>query len=209
MSYYKLLKKGIVDENPIFIQLVALCPLLAVTTSAINGISMGLSTAAVMVCASAAISVLRKVIPNEIRIAVFVIIVAGFVTILELLMEAYAPPAINEALGIFIPLIVVNCMVFSRLEAFASKNGVLPSAADALGMGLGFTLGLMTLGVIREFLGNGSVFGFELLADPSAHVLIMLMAPGAFFTLGVIIMVMKFYRAHRAYFRATKGGLSG
>jgi electron transport complex protein RnfE len=197
MRFFKLLKNGILDENPIFVQLVALCPLLAVTTSAVNAVAMGLSTTAVMICACVVVSIFRKLISDEIRIATFVLIVAGFVTILQFLMEAYVPPSINEMLGIFIPLIVVNCIVFSRIESFASKSGVLASAVDALGMGLGFTLGLLTVGVIREFLGSGSVFGFELRTDPSSHILIMIMAPGAFFTLGTIIMVRKYIRLRR------------
>jgi electron transport complex protein RnfE len=198
-KYYKLLKNGIIDNNPTFVQLIALCPLLAVTTSAINGIAMGLSTAVVMVCTSTVISAMRKIIPNDIRIAIFVIIIAGFVTITELMMAAFAPPAINEALGIYVPLIVVNCVLFARVEVFASKNEVLPSAVDALGMGLGFTIGCTVLGICREFLGNGSFFGIEILTESSSHVLIMLMAPGAFFTLGVLIMITK-------YFQMKKGG---
>jgi len=158
---------------------------------------MGLSTTAVMICACAAISLLRKLIPAEIRIAAFVIIVAGFVTILQLMLEAYAPPSINEALGIYIPLIVVNCILFARIESFASKNRLFDSVVDALGMGLGFTFGLVTVGIIREFLGSGSVFGLEVFKDPSANMLIMVMAPGAFFTLGTIIMVRKYIKVRR------------
>jgi electron transport complex protein RnfE len=195
--YYQLLKNGIIDENPTFVQLIALCPLLAVTTSAINGVSMGLSTAAVMICTSTVISIMHRIIPNEIRIAIFVIIIASFVTITELLMAAYAPAEINEALGIYVPLIVVNCVLFARVEVFASKKEVFPSAIDALGMGLGFTLGLFILGVCREFLGSGSFLGIELLTDTSKHVLIMLMAPGAFFTLGILIMIRKFFVAKK------------
>jgi electron transport complex protein RnfE len=196
MKYSELLKDGIVNENPIFVKLIALCPLLAVTTSATNAVAMGLSTTAVMICACAAISIFRKLIINEIRIAAFVVIVASFVTILQLVMEAYAP-SMYEALGIFIPLIVVNCIVFSRIESFASKNKVLPSAVDALGMGLGFTLGLLTVGLIRELLGSGSVFGFELFKNSSSNMLIMVMAPGAFFTLGAILMVRKYIMERR------------
>ena len=195
MKYFKLIKNGVIHENPIFVQLMALCPLLAVTTSAINAITMGLATTVVMICACAVVSALRKVIPNEIRIAVSVIIVAGFVTVIQLIMEAFLPRNLNEALGIYIPLIVVNCILFARVEAFASRNGVFDSAVDALGMGLGLTFGLFIVGVIREFLGSGSIFGVELLHDPTAHMLIMIMAPGAFFTLGVIIMVLRRFRA--------------
>ena len=194
MKYSDLLRDGIFHKNPIFVQVLALCPLLAVTTSAINAITMGLATTAVMICASAAISVVRKLIPNEIRIAAAVIIVAGFVTVLQLLLDAYAPPDITAALGIFIPLIVVNCILFARLESFASKNKIFSSIVDALGMGLGFTLGLFVVGFIREFLGSGSVFGIELLHDQNTHMLIMIMPPGAFFTLGMIIMIRKHIR---------------
>jgi len=194
MSFLKLIKRGIFDENPTFVQVLALCPLLAVTTSAVNGLTMGLATTAVMICACVASSLVRKLIPGEIRIAAFVIIVAGFVTITQLVMEAYLPPKINDSLGIYIPLIVVNCLVFARIESFASKNRAAGAAADALGMGLGFTAGLFSVGVIREFLGNGSVFGVELLHDPHSHMPIMVMAPGAFFTLGALIMAVKHVR---------------
>ena len=200
MNYFNLLKNGIVKENPVFVQLLALCPLLAVTTSAINGIAMGLSTTAVMIGASAAVSILRKLIPSEIRIASFVVIIAGFVTIIHMLMEAYLPPSINESLGIFIPLIVVNCLVFARTELFASKNKIFASIVDALGMGLGFTIGLFTVGIIREYLGAGSVFGIELRRNTSSHVLIMIMAPGAFFTLGILIMITNYYRMKKRRF---------
>ena len=191
MNYIKLIKNGIIDENPVFVQLVALCPLLAVTTSAHSAVTMGLATTAVMICACAALSLVRKIIPGEIRIAASVIIVAGFVTILQLFMEAYLSPDVNESLGIFIPLIVVNCIVFARIESFATKNGVLAASADALGMGLGFTLGLFVVGLVREFFGSGAVFGVELFHDANAHMLIMVMAPGAFFTLGTLIMAFK------------------
>ena len=191
MKYFELLKNGIITKNPIFVQVLALCPLLAVTTSAVNAVTMGLATTVVMICASAAISLVRRLLPGEIRIAAAVIIVAGFVTILQFMLDAYAPAEITAALGIFIPLIVVNCILFARLESFASKNNVFSSMVDAFGMGLGFTLGLFVVGVIREFFGSGSVFGIELLHDPTSYMLIMVMPPGAFFTLGVIIMIRK------------------
>ena len=197
MKFRELLKNGIVDENPVFVKLIALCPLLAVSTSAINGVAMGLCTTAVMICASAMISMVRKFLSPEIRIASFVIIIASFVIILELLMQAYAPPAINDALGIYVPLIVVNCILFARVEAFAYRNKVLDSAVDALGMGLGFTLGCMTVGIVREILGSGSIFGIQLIRDSSANILIMIMSPGAFFTLGGIIMVRKYINAKK------------
>jgi len=199
MNMFKLIKNGLFHENPIFVQLMALCPLLAVTTSALNAITMGLATTAVMICACVAVSAVRKLIPGEIRIAASVVIVAGFVAVLQLFMQAYVPPEINDSLGIYIPLIVVNCILFARIEAYASKNGLFASAVDAFGMGLGFTLGLFVVGVIREFFGSGAVFGIELLHDTNGHMLIMIMAPGAFFTLGGLVMVMK-------HFRSKKGG---
>ena len=192
LTNIQLLERGIIKENPIFVQLLALCPLLAVTTSAINAFFMGLCTTAVIVGACAAISILRKVIPPEIRIACFVVIIATFVTIVQLMMAAFAPPAVNDMLGIFIALIVVNCVVFARIESFASKNPVFPSIIDAFAMGVGFTFGLMVLGIIREILGSGSIFGFELVADSTMHMLVMVMAPGAFFTLGTLIMILKY-----------------
>ena len=192
MKYYRLLRNGVVDQNPVFVQLLALCPLLAVTTSAVNAITMGVSTAAVMVAACAVISIFRKFFMNEIRIASFVVIVATLVTILQFVLEVHAPPEVNDALGIYIPLIVVNCILFARIESFASKNKFLPSVIDAFGMGVGFTLGLLTIGIVREFLGTGSIFGVELWRDSSSHVLIMIMAPGAFFTLGAIIMMRNY-----------------
>ena len=192
MKYYRLLRNGVVDQNPVFVQLLALCPLLAVTTSAVNAITMGISTAAVMIGACAIISIFRKFFMNEIRIASFVVIVATLVTVLQFMLEVHAPPEVNEALGIYIPLIVVNCILFARIESFASKNKVLPSIVDALGMGAGFTLGLLTIGIIREFFGAGSVFGFEILTDSTSHMLIMVMAPGAFFTLGGLVMIRNY-----------------
>jgi len=192
MKYYKLLRNGVVDQNPVFVQLLALCPLLAVTTSAVNAITMGISTTAVMIGACTIISIFRRFFMNEIRIASFVVIVATLVTILQFMLEVHAPPEVNEALGIYIPLIVVNCILFARIESFASKNKVLPSIIDAFGMGAGFTLGLLTIGIIREFFGAGSVFGFEILTDSTSHVLIMVMAPGAFFTLGGLVMIRNY-----------------
>ena len=202
MKYYiDLFKNGVIRENPVFVQVLALCPLLAVTTSAMNGIAMGLATTAVMTGASSVISLMRKVIPGDVRIAVFVVVIAGFVTMIHLSLQAFAPD-INDALGIFIPLIVVNCILFARVESFAFKNKVFPSGFDAFSMGLGFTLGLFTVGAIREFFGSGSIFGFELIHDSTSHVLIMIMAPGAFFTLGVLIMITK-------YIRSKKGAAKG
>ena len=192
MNYYKLLRNGVVDQNPVFVQLLALCPLLAVTTSAANAITMGVSTAAVMIAGCMVISIFRKFFLNEIRIASFVVIVATLVTVLQFMLEVHAPPEINEALGIYIPLIVVNCILFARIEGFASKNKLFPSIVDAVGMGVGFTIGLTTVGIIREFLGAGSIFGFEFIHTETSRILIMVMAPGGFFTLGTIVMLRKY-----------------
>ena len=197
MKYYlDLLKDGVINKNPVFVQVLALCPLLAVTTSAFNGIAMGFATTTVMICASSVISFLRKVIPGDIRIAVFVVVIAGFVTMVQLTLQAFAPD-INEALGIFIPLIVVNCILFARAESFAFKNKIFPSGFDAFSMGLGFTMALFIVGAIREFFGSGSIFGIELISDTTSHVLIMIMAPGAFFTLGVLIMISKYLQSKK------------
>jgi len=197
MKYYlDLLKDGVINKNPVFVQVLALCPLLAVTTSAFNGIAMGFATTTVMICASSVISFLRKVIPGDIRIAVFVVVIAGFVTMVQLTLQAFAPD-INEALGIFIPLIVVNCILFARAESFAFKNKIFPSGFDAFSMGLGFTMALFIVGAIREFFGSGSIFGIELIRDTTSHVLIMIMAPGAFFTLGVLIMISKYLQSKK------------
>ena len=195
-KYLNLMNDGLIRQNPVFVQVLALCPLLAVTTSAINGIGMGVATTMVMVGTSTVISILRKLIPGDIRIAVFVIVIAGFVTSIHLLMQAFVPD-LNAALGIFIPLIVVNCILFARVEAFAFKNRPFDSAVDALFMGIGFTFGLFTIGAVREFFGSGSIFGFELIHDTTSHVLIMIMAPGAFFTLGVLIMISKYLQSKK------------
>ncbi|MCL1993030.1 MAG: electron transport complex subunit E [Spirochaetes bacterium] len=194
MTSFGLLKRGIIEENPVFVKLLGLCPLLAVTTSATNGLAMGLATTAVMVSACVVVSILRSLIPAEVRLASFVVVIAGFVTIVQLLMAAYMPPAINDALGIFIPLIVVNCIVLSRAELFASKNNPFKSAIDAFGVGLGFTVALISIGLIREFLGAGTLFEIELNTNEASHVLVMIMAPGAFFTMGALIMAMNYYR---------------
>ena len=194
--YLDLINDGLLRQNPVFVQVLALCPLLAVTTSAINGIGMGVATTVVMVGTSTVISLVRKLIPGDVRIAVFVIIIAGFVTCVHLIMQAFAPD-MNAALGIFIPLIVVNCILFARVEAFAFKNKPFESAVDALFMGIGFTMGLFTIGFVRELFGSGSVFGYELIKDSSYHVLTMIMAPGAFFTLGVLIMISKYIQSKK------------
>jgi len=179
--------KGIVRENPIFVILLGLCPTLGVTSSAINGLGMGIATLFVLVMSNSVISLVKTLIPDKVRIPSFIVIIASFVTVVQLLMAAYTP-ALNEQLGIFIPLIVVNCIVLGRAEAFASRNTLWASTLDGLGMGIGFTFALTLLGSIRELLGSLSIFGFKLFdAD---GILVFVLAPGAFITLGFIIAVM-------------------
>lgn len=183
------LLNGIFKENPTFVLFLGMCPTLAVTTAAINGVGMGLSTAAVLICSNVFISLLRKFIPEKVRIAAYVVVIASFVTIVEMLMKAYVP-VLYESLGLYIPLIVVNCIILGRAEAFASKNGPLKSAFDGLGMGLGFTCALTLIGSIREVLGAGSIFGLSLFGESFQPMTIMILPPGAFLTLGIIVMVI-------------------
>jgi len=176
--------KGFIKENPVFVLLLGLCPTLGVTTSAINGIGMGLATTFVLVMSNLVVSLVKSQIPDKVRIPAFIVIIASFVTIVELVMQAYLP-ALFDSLGIFIPLIVVNCIVLGRAEAFASKNSVLASIVDGLSMGLGFAFALMLLGMVREFLGSGAVFGFKLIQMDL--MLVFILAPGAFIALGYLI----------------------
>lgn len=183
---FTVFKDGLIDNNPIFIQFLGMCPTLAVTTSAINGLGMGLSATAVLVFSNLVISLLRKFIPQKIRIASYIVIIAGFVTIIDLLLQAYLPD-LSEALGAFIPLIVVNCIILARAESFASKNGPLLSMADGLGIGLGFTFALVIIASVRELLGNGSVFGISLLGASYQPVTMAILAPGAFIVFGLLL----------------------
>ena len=186
MSLGKIIKNGLIDENPIFVQVIGMCPTLAVTTSSINGLGMGLSTTAVLVCSNIVIAMMRKIIPSKIRIPAFIVVIATFVTIIGMLLKAYIP-SLDNALGLFIPLIVVNCLILGRAESFASKNKTLESAADGLGMGLGFTLSLTVLAAIREILGNGSLFGINLFGASFEPALLFILPPGAFLTLGFLL----------------------
>ena len=186
MNLGKVFKNGIIDDNPTFVQVIGMCPTLAVTSSAINGIGMGLSTAIVLACSNLAISLLRKVIPDKIRIPSFIVVIATFVTIVQMVLKAYVP-ALDNALGLYIPLIVVNCIILARAESFASKNGPLASAVDGLGMGLGFTLALTVLGAVRELLGAGSIFGLSIFGASYQPALLFILPPGAFLTLGFLM----------------------
>lgn len=183
--------KGIIKENPVFVLLLGCCPTLGVTSSAVNGLGMGAATAFVLVMSNLAIALVKNVIPDKVRIPAFIVIIAAFVTVVQLLMAAYTP-ALNEQLGLFIPLIVVNCIVLGRAEAFASRNTALASMIDGLGMGVGFTFALLLLGTIRELLGNLSFFGYKLVEADG--ILIFVLAPGAFITLGFIIATMKWLK---------------
>ncbi len=182
----KVFKNGLIDENPTFIQLLGMCPTLAVTTSLINAVGMGLSATFVLICSNIAISLVRKVIPSKIRIASYIAIIATFVSVIEMLLKAYLP-SLSNALGLFIPLIVVNCIILARAESFASKNKPLPSAIDGLGMGLGFTLGLSTLGAVREILGAGTILGIDIFAGHYNPAVMFILPPGAFLVLGLIL----------------------
>lgn len=181
------LKNGIITENPTFVLMLGMCPTLAVTTSAINGLGMGLTTTAVLVLSNAMISALRKVIPDSVRIPAFIVIVATFVTVIELLLQAYLP-SLNSALGVYIPLIVVNCIILGRAEAYASKSPVLPSAFDGLGMGLGFTFGLTCISICREIIGSGAIFGKTFIPE-NFHITFFVLAPGAFLVLSFLTAI--------------------
>ncbi len=193
MSKLKVFLNGLFKENPSFVQLLGMCPLMAVSTSMSNAIGMGLTATVVLICSNAVISLLRKVIPGKIRIASYIVIIAGFVTMMEMLLEAFLPE-LNSSLGVFIPLIVVNCIILARAEASASKNGIVASMLDGAGMGLGFTIGLSTLAFIREILGAGQLFGFDIFGKNFQSMNIMIMAPGGFLTLGIVIGVIQYIR---------------
>jgi len=180
--------KGFIKENPVFVLLLGLCPTLAVTSSAFNGFGMGMATTFVLVCSNIVVNLVRSLIPNKVRIPSFIVIIASFVTIVEMVMEGFLPDLFS-ALGIFIPLIVVNCLVLGRAEGFASKQSFISSVIDGLGMGLGFTFALTLLGAVREILGAGSVFGYKFIAGDG--ILVFILAPGAFIVLGYLIAILR------------------
>ena len=185
---FKTLVNGILKENPIFVLVLGMCPTLATTTSAINGMAMGLATTFVLICSNMVISLLKNLIPDKVRIPAFIVVIATFVTVVQLVMQAYLP-GIYEVLGLFIPLIVVNCIVLGRAEAFAAKNNIGLSALDGLGMGLGFTLALTLLGAVRELLGTGGIFGLPIFGEQYA-MLSFVLAPGAFICLAYLMVIM-------------------
>ncbi len=186
MTKLQLITKGLVKDNPTFVLILGMCPTLATTSSAINGLSMGLATLFVLILSNIVISAIAPAVPDKVHIPVYIVVIATFVTVLQLLMQAYVP-AVYATLGLFIPLIVVNCIVLGRAEAFANKNGIIDSALDGLGVGLGFTVSLTVIGLIREILGNGSAFGFKFIAGDG--ILAFIMAPGAFLVLGYLMVL--------------------
>ena len=186
MSKFGLITKGLLKENPTFVLVLGMCPTLATTTSAMNGLEMGLATMFVLILSNIVISLISPVVPDKVHIPVYIVVIATFVTLLQLLMQAYTPE-VYETLGLFIPLIVVNCIVLGRAEAFASKNSVGDSALDGIGIGIGFTLTLTVIGIVREILGSGSVFGWKFIAGDG--ILAFVMAPGAFLVLGYLMVL--------------------
>lgn len=194
MKNIKILINGLVKENPVFVLFLGMCPTLATTTSAVNGLSMGLATMAVLICTNFVISCIKSITPDKVRIPVFIVVIAAFVTILQMIMSAYAPDSINKALGIYIPLIVVNCIILGRAESFACKNNPLASVFDGIGIGLGFTFGLTLLGMVRELLGAGSLFDVTLLPE-TCNILLFVLPPGAFITLGYLVAIINKVRS--------------
>lgn len=193
-KYTERLYNGIIKENPTFVLMLGMCPTLAVTTAAMNGLGMGLSTTLVLVCSNLLISAFRKIIPDGVRMPAFIVIVASLVTVVEFLMKAYTPDLATQ-LGVYIPLIVVNCIILGRAESYASKNSVAPSIFDGIGMGFGFTFGLTCIGIIREILGAGQIFGVQVLSlDWFTPITIFVMAPGAFLVLAFLVAIMNIVR---------------
>ena len=188
MSNLKVLLNGIITENPTFVLLLGMCPTLGTTSSAINGLSMGLATAFVLICSNITISACKNLIPDMVRIPSYIVLIATFVTVVQLCMQAYLPD-LNKSLGLFIPLIVVNCIVLGRAEAFAAKNGIVASACDGIGIGLGFTLALTLLGAVRELLGTGKLFNMTIMPEEFGS-LIFVLAPGAFIALGYLVAIV-------------------
>lgn len=196
-SCFERLYNGLIKENPTFVLMLGMCPTLAVTTSAINGAGMGLATTFVLVMSNMLISMLRKIIPDSVRMPAFIVVVATFVTVVQFVLEGFVP-SLYSALGVFIPLIVVNCIILGRAESYASKNGVLSSIFDGIGMGLGFTVGLTSIGIVRELIGAGSVFGIQIMPASYEPVTIFILAPGAFFVLSCLVAAQNYVKAKAA-----------
>ncbi|NLT39010.1 MAG: electron transport complex subunit E [Clostridiales bacterium] len=198
------LKNGIITENPSLVLLLGMCPTMAVSTSLKNGLGMGFAATAVLICSNFVVSLVRKVIPSKIRIASFVVIIAGFVSMVQMLLEAFIP-VLSEALGVFLPLIVVNCIILGRAEAFASKNPPLSSAGDGLSMGLGFTCSLCAMSIVRELLGNGTIWDFRLIPPVYEPAMIIIMPAGGFLTLGCLIALVQHLRRKSAAGKEARG----
>ena len=196
MSFFKELTKGIIKENPTFVIVLGMCPTLATTTSVKNAIGMGIAATFVLICSNIMISLIKNITPDKIRIPVYVVVIAAFVSVVDMAMAAYLPD-LHKSLGLFIPLIVVNCIILGRAEAFANKNNVLNSMADGIGMGLGFTLSLSVVATIRELLGNGTWLGIRILPQSYNPMLIAILAPGAFFTLGFLMAAINMLKEKR------------
>ena len=192
-KYTERLLNGLIKENPTFVLMLGMCPTLAVTTSAMNGIGMGLSTTVVLVLSNMLISMLIKIIPDSVRMPAFIVVVASFVTIVQFLLEGFVP-SLYDSLGLYIPLIVVNCIILGRAESFASKNPVIDSIFDGIGMGLGFTVGLTSIGIVREILGAGTIFGFHVLPTSYEPITIFILAPGAFFVLAILTALQNYVK---------------
>ena len=193
-NYINIIKNGIIKDNPTFVLMLGMCPTLATTTSALNGLSMGLATMAVLICTNFVISCMKKITPDKVRIPVFIVVIAAFVTMLQMVIKAFLPD-IDKSLGLFIPLIVVNCIILGRAEAFACKNSPVASLFDGIGIGLGFTLALTLLGIVREVLGAGSVFGTVLFPE-TYNILLFILPPGAFISLGFLIAIVNKLRSN-------------
>lgn len=204
ISKLSILLNGIIKENPVLVLLIGTCPALATSSSATNGLGMGISATAVLVCSNIVISLLRKVIPDKVRIPCYIVVIAGFVTVVQFLLEGYVP-SLYASLGLFIPLIVVNCIILGRAEAFANKHSVIESLMDGLGMGLGFTLTLVCMGTIRELLGAGTIFGIKVLGSWFTPVGILNLAPGAFFVFGLLVAILNAATKGKALKRKTFG----
>lgn len=187
-SILERLKNGIISENPTFVLMLGMCPTLAVTTSAVNGLGMGLTTMVVLAMSNMFISLLRNIIPDKVRIPAFIVVIASFVTVVELLLKAYIP-FLYDALGLYIPLIVVNCIILGRAESYASQNGIIPSLFDGIGMGLGFTMALTIIGAVRELIGAGEIFGYAVMPESYVPCSIFVLAPGAFFVLAALTAI--------------------
>lgn len=198
MNKLRILLKGIIKENPVLVLMLGTCPTLATTTSAINGLGMGIAATVVLICSNIVISILKNVIPDKVRIPCYIVVIAGFVSVVQMLLKAYLP-ALDKSLGLFIPLIVVNCIILGRAEMFANKNSVIDSALDGVGMGIGFTLTLGVMGLIREFLGSGTLFDHAVMPDVVTPMVVFMLPAGGFFVFAILVALVN-------YFSAKKGG---